>query len=81
MEDVSTNKIIYDKEITYFLLLFAILYRLDTDQPKAIVKEIECDNKIILKEKWFTKEYLLTELTTAIKQTSYYFKNHYMIKC
>ena len=81
MEDVSTNKIIYDKEITSFLLLFAILYRIDTDQPKAIVKEMECDNKIISKEKWFTKEYLLTELTTAIKQTSYYFKNHYMIKC
>lgn len=80
-ENVSTNKIIFDKEITSFLLLLSILHRFDTEQTKVILNNLMYDNKILLKEKWFTKEYLLMELAQAIKQTSYYFNNHYMIKC
>jgi len=80
-ESVSTSKIIFDKEITSFLLLLSILHRFDTEQTKVILNNLMYDNKILLKEKWFTKEYLLMELAQAIKQTSYYFNNHYMIKC
>lgn len=78
---ITSQKIIFNKEIVSVLLLFSLLYKMDSNIIEEIIHRFFKKAHTLLEIKWLKREYILSEFGEDLDKTSYYFAGHYMIKC